>query len=360
MNENRVRLIIAGREFEGWKSVRVEAGIERVARSFDLVITSQWPGQEPPAIPVAQGDACELFIGDTKVVTGFIDAIPISYDATTFEMAVSGRSRTGDLVDCSAVNAPGQWRGLKVEAVARAMCGTYGVRVRTETDTGAAIADHQVQVGESVFESLDRLMRLRHVLACDDADGALVIAAPGSGGRAATAIELGVNVLGASAARDYTGVYSEYVCKGQRSGDDDEFGPSVSEATGSSLQSGLTRRRTLVIKQSGQADSGTCRDRAEYERAHRMGKAHETTYVVSGWRQADGSLWRPNQVVRVRDSRIGIDADRLIVEVAYLLDDRGLRSQMRLLPQDAFATKPAKQAKAKAKGGAGVSWSDVK
>jgi len=42
---NDVTLLVGGREYGGWKAVRIEAGVERVARSFDLSVTSSWPGQ---------------------------------------------------------------------------------------------------------------------------------------------------------------------------------------------------------------------------------------------------------------------------------------------------------------------------
>ena len=357
---NAVRLVVGGREFGGWLSVRIEAGIERLARSFEVGITARWPGPAAGSAPrIDPGDACEVFIGADRVLSGHVDAAPIDYDDTSWAMSISGRSRTADLVDCSAVNSPGQWRGLKLEDIAAALAQPYGVKVRAEVDTGGVISDHQVQVGESVFESLDRMMRLRQVLASDDATGALVLLSPGSGGAATTVLELGQNIKAGRAERDFSGVYGEYICKGQRAGTDDEYGSAVSEESATSIQSGISRRRVLILKQSGQADAGTCQDRVDYERSHRMGKAQESVHTVQGWRQGDGSLWVPNQVVRLRDGLMGIDADRLIVELAYVLDDRGSVCQMRLGPLDGYLTKAAKAAK-KAKAGSGSGWADVK
>lgn len=366
---NDVRLLVGGRDYGGWKSVRIEAGIERVARSFDLTVTSRWPGQGAlplQSLPVAAGDLCEVYIGPDLVMTGHIDAMPISYDADGVYLTLRGRSRTADLVDCSAVNEPGQWRGLPLQAIAAALAEPYGIQVVTEAPTGAAIADHQVQVGETVFECLDRMMRLRQVLACDDEAGRLVITAPGLSGVATSVIELGANVMEASAARDYSAVYSEYVCKGQRSGDDDSFGAAVSEVSTTATQSGLSRRRVLIVKQSGQADAATCRDRAVYERDHRAGQAREVIYTVGGWRQGDGSLWRPNQSVRVLDGLLGINEAWVVAELAYVLDERGMRTQLRVLPPSALATRPVEEAKAAAKtggggggGGGSETWADV-
>ena len=402
---NAVRLVVDGAEYGGWKSVRIEAGIERQARSFDLEVTDRWPGQTSTPRRIKAGALCQVFIGADLVLTGFVDATPIKYDGKSVSVGIKGRSKTADLVDCcpmpagqaivpaagpwrdvvgidgkkpSAITPPtttaAQWRQQKMEQIAAALAAPYGVRVVAEVDTGMPFADHQVQVGETVFESIDRMMRLRHVLSTDNERGDLVFIQVASGGRSATALELGLNVLAASAELDYKGVFSEYIVKGQRSGTDDSYASEASEEEGESLDdsaasagtsdsataldSRAKRRRVLVLKSSGQADEGTCKDRADYERAHRAAKALQTSYTVVGWRQADGTLWLPNTLVRVRDGLIGFDADMLIAEVAWILDAQGLRTEVRVGPPDGYVTKAGKL-KQSQKGG-GKEWSDVK
>jgi prophage tail gpP-like protein len=401
---NLVRLLVNGAEYGGWKSVRIAAGIERQARDFDLEVTDRWPGQTTIPRRIQPGDACQVFIGQDLVLTGYVDATPIKYDGKSVSVAVKGRSKTADLVDCCPVptgeslgsiirawgdvvdkngktdnvikppsKSAAQWRQQKMEVISSALAAPYGVRVISETDTGKAIPEHQVQIGESVFESIDRMMRQRHVLSTDNERGDLVFIDVGSAGRCGTAIEVGVNVLEGSTDLDYKGVFSEYIVKGQRAGTDDSFASDVSEEEGdaedtsstdvigesaSASDSRAKRRRVLVIKQSGHADDGSCKDRAEYERAHRAAKALQTSYTLVGWRQADGSLWKPNMIVRVNDSLIGFHTEMVIAEVAWVMDSRGLRSEIRVGPQDGYVTKAAKLKKSQ-KGG-GSAWSDIK
>jgi prophage tail gpP-like protein len=403
----RVRLVVNGTEFGGWKNVRVESGIERQARSFDLEVTDRWPGATDVPRRVKPGDACELYIGADRVATGFIDGTPIRYDATTVSVGIRGRSKTADLVDCCptqgsksgggsgsakgnrwaklgvqpvdgkgqaapaarAVSANakggsgGQWRGAKLEQIAADLAAPYDIKVVAEVDTGGTLA-HQIQQGETIFESIDRMLRMRHCLATDNALGELVFIVAGSGGKASTALELGKNIRSADAPLDYKKVFSEYICKGQKSvtsqqTDEDEAGEDVDTAVTSSIGSSatatdnsVTRRRVLVLKQSGQADEGTCEDRVKYERAHRAAKALETVYVVDGWRQDDGALWVQNQLVRVIDPVIGFDAEMLVAEVTYLLDEQGQRTELKVGPVDGYVS--AAQKKQKKKGSKNV------
>lgn len=405
---NAVRLVVNGQEYGGWKSVRIEAGIERQARSFDLEVTDRWPGQTDIPRRIQPGDPCQVFIGADLVMTGYVDATPIRYDGKSVGVGVKGRSKTADLVDCcpietgkstapasdggtwkdvigpdgkkpNVVKAPpttaNQWRNLKMEVIAAALAVPYGVRVIAEVDTGKVIPEHHVQVGETVFESIDRMMRLRHVLSTDNEKGDLVFIDVGSTGTAGTAIELGKNIMAASTELDYKGVFSEYVVKGQRAGNDEQYGADVAEEKGEAEDYGPTtltgetatatdarakRRRVLVIKQSGQADDGTCKDRAEYECAHRAAKALQTSYTLAGWRQEDGSLWLPNMLVRVREAVIGFDTDMVIAETAWILDKEGLRTEIKVGPPDGYRTKAGKLKRSKSQKGGGPEWSDVK
>jgi prophage tail gpP-like protein len=347
---DEVRLTVNGKTYAGWKSVRIEAGLERVARSFEVSVTDQWPGSTDKVRRIAPGDLCEVSIGDDLVCTGYVDATPIYYDASGYSLIIRGRSKTADLVDCSADNASGQFRGLTLDAIAAKLAGQYGLGVVAEAATGAVISDHQIQQGESVFESLDRLAKQRHVLITDNAAGNVVIASPGSGGQSSDSLALGVNILSGSAGFDYSSVYSKYTVKGQKSGSDDSFGIAASQTLGQASDSSIKRKRVLIVRQSGQADAGTCQQRAGYEQQVRAAKAGEIRYSVAGWRQTDGSLWRPNQNVRIDDDLMAVHASLLISECIWTLDEGGQLTELVAIPAAAFLTEPETQAKKTKKG----------
>lgn len=354
--DDTVRLHVNGARFEGWKSVGVTAGIDRAAREFTLSVTHRWPGQDIQR-RVSPGDRCELYIGNDKVLTGWVDGTPISHDKASVTVGVKGRSLTGDLVDCAAVLSGGQWIGQRVENIAQALARPYKVTVRAEANTGAAIADHQIQPGEAVLESIDRLLKQRGLLATDNAQGELVFIVPGAL-RATTALVVGENLLNGSAPLDFKDRFSEYHCFGQQSlVDVHGTDGAVSSQSAKSVDDGVSRFRLLVVQQSGQGNEGTCQQRADNERAQRAGKALATNYTVQGWRQGDGRLWLPNMLVRVIDPIIGFDREMLITEVTWTMGDGGMLTAMRVAPLSAY-----KLAGISKSGGAksGQGWGDVK
>ncbi len=347
---NRVTLLADGLEYGGWKSVEISAGIERQARDFTLGITWRWPGSGDNPARIRPGSRCQVKIGPDLVLTGYVYTTPVSYDARQVTVGVAGRSLTSDLVDCSA--ARGQWRGQSVAAIVSALAAPYGLSVVDEASDGLVVADHQTEPGETVFASVDRLLEMSALLCTDDAHGRVVLAQLGSAGRAADAIELGVNVLSASAGLDFSGVYSQYECIGQQSGTDETFGADAAEVQASATDSRVARYRNLTVQPQGQVSPAIAAKRAMWERESRMGKAMMADYELQGWRQSDGSLWRPNQFVRVRDSMIGFERDMLIGEVTYTLDERGTRVRLRVAPPGAYSPEPkAPKPKGGKKGG---------
>ena len=336
-----VTLTVNNKSYEGWKTVRIEAGVERLARSFEVSVTEIWPGSGDQRRQIKPGDLCELRIGDDLICTGHVDATPITYDSHAITIMIRGRSRTADLVDSSAASDSGQFKGLTVEAIASKLSKPFGITVLSQVETGVVISDHQIQPGESVFASLDRVAKARQILITDDADGNVVLTSPGGGGAASSAIELGVNVLSANAGFDYSDVYSKYQVKGQRSGSDNSYGTNASQSLGTAVDGSIARTRLLIIRQQGQADSATCQARANYEQQIRIAKAGELRYRVVGWRQQDGALWQCNQTIKINDAIMSLENKELIVsEVNFTLDESGMITEMVVIAPSAFATEP--------------------
>ncbi|MFV3383124.1 phage baseplate assembly protein [Pseudomonas sp. NY15354] len=335
---NAVTLRVNGLDYGGWKKVRISAGIERQARDFSLDVTWRWPGQVQE-IPIRPGDRCEVLIGEDLVLTGWIDSTPVRYDAGQVNRSINGRSLTADLVDCSAINQPGQWQRQSVQQIVTALAAEYGVKVLSQVAETSKLADHSIEPGETVFESIDRLLTLSRLLSTDDTRGRLVIIRPGSAGHAVDGLVLGENLLSGEADLDFSGVFAEYRVTGQRSGSDTAHGAAASEVSALVTDPRATRRRVLLIHESGQMTPELAAARANWERGNRMGKALTIKYKLQGWRQSNGALWLPNMLVRIVDPVIGIDRDMLISEIEYSLD-AGTVCNITVAPPDAFDPEP--------------------
>ncbi|WP_446750870.1 phage baseplate assembly protein, partial [Stutzerimonas nitrititolerans] len=101
----------------------------------------------------------------------------------------------------------------------------------------------------------------------------------------------------------------------------------------------VRRPRTTLVVCDTPADSRDCAARAELEARMRWAKGRGVTYTVSGWRHEQG-IWRPGDLVPVRDAYLGLD-EPLLVSAVQLIDGLdGRRAEIRVVPPAAFEAIP--------------------
>ena len=334
-----IALTVDGLIYGGWKSVSVRRSIETVAGTFSLSASERWPGQQALKA-ILPGQKCTVAIDGDVVITGYVDDVSPAYSATGHDVTVDGRDATGDLVDCSAIHQPGEWRGRKLEAIVTILAKPFGIPVKAECDTGTAFRKFRIEEGETAFEAIERACRMRAVLAAGDGKGGLRIIRAGSG-RASVALKRGENIIEASGRLSHRDRYSQYIVKGQQPSFADQIpADQLAQVRGEAVDPGTRRYRPLQIIAEQSVDDASARDRAIWEANVRAARARRISVVVQGWRERpDGGLWSPNRLVRLTDNWLAIDRDMLIVGVAFSKGDRGSRTELSLMPPGAFELK---------------------
>ncbi len=251
MNDD-VTLRVNGREWGGWTSVRIGAGIERLARDYSVEITREWPGGDGLTslqLRVKNGDRVEVLIGDDLVITGWVEATPVRYDARSISTGISGRSITADLIDCAA--DPTQFNGLSLIQVAASLAKPFNIDVVNAGAPSSVIPGVQPDHGETVIEVLNKMLGQQQALAYDDPKGRLVIGGIGST-RAHTALVLGKNILSCDTEKSIRERFSTYQVSGQRAGNDNDFGAATTTALrAKTTDAGIGRYRPMAVQQTG-------------------------------------------------------------------------------------------------------------
>jgi len=336
-----VSLFLAGASYEGWTRFQVTRDIETLSGTFELTLTERYPSR-PAARPISPDDACAVKIGGDTVITGHVDTVSPRFDATAHEVTVSGRDAAGNLVDCSAVHKPGEWKGRRLEQIAADLVKPFGVSVIARAGTGKAFENFRVQEGETVYEALRRLGRARGVLPMSDGLGNLVLTRSAQAARVADKLSRGPkgNILAAEGEYDHRERFSEYLVKGQSAGADWKTPADTGQGTGRAEDKAVRRFRPLVVIAEEQGDGPTFTDRAKWEASVRAGRARRATVTVQGFRDRSGELWRPNTLVPVSDDWLAIDREMLITGVRYARDERGSRTDLRISHPAAFDLLP--------------------
>lgn len=321
-----------GREYRGWKTARVTRSLESVCRSFELSVFDRWAEGGKPW-PIIEEDECTVLLGDEQVLTGYVDKRNVSIGPESHSLTVSGRDRTGALVDCSADGYKLELANASVLKLAKKLCDPFLVRVRmqeglAEPSTEVRIA---IDVGESAFSALERACRMAALLPVSDGDGGVVLSRVGSA-RATDDLVEGENILEASGDYDGSARFASYQVVGQFPG-----GRKAS-SSGTAIDGGVRRQeRALVLRAEAASTTTQAKLRAAWEATVRAGRAHSVTVVVQGWTQRDGALWPLGALVHVKSLGLGLDADMVIAGTAFSMDDGGTKTTLSLRRPDAFA-----------------------
>lgn len=333
-----VELRLAGSVFDGWTSVSVTRSIETVSGSFELGLTDKWPGQ-PERRDIAIGQSATVAIGGESIITGFVDDVEARFDAGNHGFIARGRDKTGDLVDCSAMNKPGSWRDRRLERIAEEICAPFGIEVIVATDTGKPFRSFTIEKGETAFEAIERMCRARAVLPSATDAGDLLIMRPNKGAPAAI-LEEGRDIMSAGILYSTRDRYDAYTVRGQQQGDDAWTGDAAAQPQGLASDPAIKRYRPLLIVAESPGDGLTFTDRARWEASRRAGRGARVTVTLPSWRDGVGRLWRPNALVSMVAPSLNVRRVMLIASVNLRFDEGGQVAALTMMRPEAFETFP--------------------
>jgi len=335
-----VSLFVNGQKYEGWTEASVKRSVKAIAGEFNLSVTDNWGGTGSVFF-ISIGDEAQVKIGDDVLVTGFIEEIQNSIDASGHTVSVSGRDKSADLVDCSAIYKSGEIKNADLLKIAQLLTEPFGLSVRAETDVGAPFPGFVIKTGETVFEAMDRAARLRGVLFSSDGLGNIVITKLGKNKTQTSLIE-SQNVKQANLSLDTKERFSEYFVKAQMKGTDQTHGKHVSQVKGDASDPVIKRYRPLVIIAEQQANLAESKKRAQWEAAVRAANASKVSVTVQGFEQNEsGPLWQVNEIVYFESKTLGLKQELLIADIEWKISgSSGRETVMTLQKPDAFIPKP--------------------
>jgi len=352
-DDAKAYVTVNGRDYEGWLSSTIDRSIENLSSRFSIPV-SLVPGNPPN---IKRQDAVRVRINDTVVATGIVLAAEPFYRRDDCGVKIEGRSRSGDLVACSAVHQGGQWRNARLDVIARDLCKPFGIDVRVDTDIGEVIRDFKIAHGEKVVDTLSRAARLRGVLVTTDAEGRVLLTRAGKT-RSHGAIVRGQNVISMESVGTDAERFSDYICYGQsnivhsKPGLQElEVGGAMADpikAFGQAVQQkaqakdpGIQRYLPLVIHADGNNAPADMRRLVDHTMRVRRGQAYGLKYVLEGWTW-QGKPWEVNTRVPIYDDIAGLDGTEwLICSVQSTVDLReGDVTEVVVRPIEAYDTVP--------------------
>lgn len=349
--DDDLELLVNGDNYAGWTSLGVTRAMDAASGAFTVALSERWEGQEGAAAqiepwPILPGDECEVRLGGMTMLSGYVDIFKPSYGPAEHSINIQGRDKTSDLIDCSAIHKPDEWKNITVLRLAQILCEPFGIKAKLDTgvQAGEPFPVVKLQQGETAFEAIERHALQRKLLVMPDGAGGLLLTRTGTR-RAAVSLVQGINIKSASGSIDHSQRFSEYLVKGQSPYSEESDGETESHVEGRITDSGIQRYRPMLIVAEADGSTNSALERATWEANTRLGKSATAQITVAGWRQTEGGeLWLPNMLVYVKSPWLRMDGEMLIRQVTFNKESAdgsdGTTAQLDIISPQAYAPEP--------------------
>jgi prophage tail gpP-like protein len=356
----QLSLIVDGKKYEGWESAQITRSIEAIASGFSLAVTDRWNIDKKP-LPILPEMSCVVTYGEDTILSGFIDDANPSGSATDHSITVSGRSKTEDLVDCSVIDCPSEFKKCSLLYIVEKICSPYGIVVSSESSGASALfpADRDgstifsIQPAEKCFDAIERACRSCGYFPTENFKGEILLARAGSA-KISSPLIYGKNIKSYSGKLSSSERYKKYILIAQHPGSDTSDAATIAQIKAEASDNEVTRNRVLKIIAQKAMTQNEAQLSAYWHAAVAAGRSKNVTVVVQGWRDGDGNLWEHNKLIDIYLPPV-FNSEKyfelLITNTVFSLDEKsGTTATLQLKPRDACLPEPLKPNKTKSAG----------
>jgi prophage tail gpP-like protein len=292
--EEYCEIVAGGQKYRYWDDVEVTRNFKEVVSEIRLSVAEISPqgARSWSSLRLKPGDPVSAYLAGTLVATGKVAVRQVAYDKNTHAVRFIVQSKVADLVNGTVEAKPGQYRKSNLKQIAGAVLGPYGIALAISGAPAGADKIFErvsVQVGESPFELIERLCRMRNLHLVDDAQGNLI--ASRGGDAVGGDLQEGRNILSAQMVWREDQAVDQIKALGDEHGRDQKWGDEVRGNSATAKNPEYSGHRPLHILAEQPGDKQDMQMRADHEVDGNVGGMLTADITVRGWLRDDGSLW---------------------------------------------------------------------
>ena len=204
-----------GAAYSGFEAVHVHRSMLEISGGFALYIDDFFQGVTNPKIKTKFPVTLE--IAKTKILDGHFDDIWVNYGHSHNYLELTGRDKTGDLVDCPFDATPNEWKGQSVKTVIENLCKPFNITVTVDPsasiEAGKVLDSYSVDEGIPVADLIIPICRDSGILPLNYGDGKLTLTKSGSK-KSRDKLTVGKNVEAGRVGATNSNRFSNYTVKG--------------------------------------------------------------------------------------------------------------------------------------------------
>jgi prophage tail gpP-like protein/phage tail protein X len=294
-DQNEVAILIEGRRFRFWNSVRVTRSIDKMDT---IEISAPFDHDEPlfrENFRPFSFAKIEVTVGGEALFSGTLVSVTPQLEPTTKTVTAGGYSLPGVLNDCTppASALPLEFDGQDLEAIAKKIAEPFGLGVQFDAPAGAVFERVACEAGKKSLMFLSDLARERGLVISSTEQGKLLFRQSAAAGVSVAKLEQGksplLSVTPSFNPQEYyshiTGIEpviiglegAQYTVKNDR-------------------LSGVIRPLTFTVND---AEGGDTQAAVSAKMGRMFANMASYSARVATWRDHTGELWQPNTTIKL-------------------------------------------------------------
>lgn len=293
MSDNIFKLVTGTDEFKFWSSIEITRSID----TFDTFSFGA-PFDEDSflrkTIKPLQFNDGQILIDDELLSTIILVNPTPTLTSDDNSIIVTGYSKPGVMNDCSVKfsNYPLEFDGQTLKQIATTLAGFYDVDVEFSESSGATFEKAKLEVGESPFDFLIKLAKLRGFLISNTTDGKMLFWKAASNPRTTILRQGSTPLLSVTPNINSQGYYSEITGLSPA-----EFGKDTESVTVNNPRT--STNRPLVYRTKQQLSGADLQNAVKWKMGLMFANAIKYSITVQGIRDQNGLIWEPNTYINL-------------------------------------------------------------
>lgn len=308
-------------------NAEVQRSIESFCGSFSVELRQD--------VDCKKNDNVVIYSNNEKIITAKIENITDNVDKSTYSLSISGRDKTGELIDSHMKPKIYKQKTFKSLVQAVLKDNGYNFKIIEDVITSRLIDKTEDGGHNKIFDFLDEYAKKAQVLLFTDEDGDLVITREGS--------DLAVNVLDSNNILQSTldtNINESYKFIDVYGSIKNNYSTKRNLQKASIVNNLSNTNKRLIVKVSNNSSYKTLNLMANWYKNVKQATGSKYECSVKEHSQG-GLLWKPNSVVNIIDNRKSINGVFLIQGVKYRSGASGNITDLSIVNLGSFGLPPA-------------------
>jgi prophage tail gpP-like protein len=281
------------------------------------------------------GKKIEIYINGIIFMTGYIENFEISLTESEYQISISGREKTCDIIDCNNNLDKNTWFNQTLLLIAKYLCEPFKIDVSTylpmQRINYAAIED-----SESIFDCMLKLAKQQNVRLNTLPNGNIEIVNTQS--NITHYFELS-EVTNAKINVNLEDRYSDYICKSEyTSNKDDAWHKASVFIKKKATDENVFRHRPKVLSESNMTAT-ECQKYANWEAQNRAAKSTKFSYSYPAWTK-NGKFIAMGDLIHFDGKVINLSDSMIVDTINYKLESDSYSIFLTLLDKTLFNANP--------------------